>query len=168
MLAYSMAELEGRKIAAPEFSGSAFSTTEIHLPKPTDPEKRWEVRFDTLEVITVLGRYDSNRRGHVILWDDDSIFPLAPGTTILIPTGTKRVSFLPVAADEKQFLFRQYFHSSILRWIEKGGYSDSTADREAATSEEVAAGLAAWEAERSRRARTSQKLFSKLSDVYTL
>ncbi|KAF7335136.1 hypothetical protein MVEN_02264500 [Mycena venus] len=151
-----------------QFSGSAFSTTEIHLPKPTDPEKRWEVRFDTLEVITVLGRYDYKRRGHMILWDDDSIFPLAPGTTIVIPTGTKRVSFLPVAADEKQFLFRQYFHSSILRWVEKGGYSDSSADREAATSEEVAAGLAAWEAERSRRAQTSQKLFSKLSDVYTL
>ncbi|KAJ7205392.1 hypothetical protein C8J57DRAFT_1405486 [Mycena rebaudengoi] len=152
MLAHFMAELEGRKIAA----------------KPTDPEKRWEVRFDTFEVITVLGRYDHKRRGHMILWDDDSIFPLVPGTTILIPTGTKRVSFLPVAGNEKQFLFRQYFHSSVLRWVEKGGYSDSSADREAATSEEAAAGLAAWEAGRSWRAQTSQKLFSKLSDAYTL
>lgn len=162
-----MAGLRGRKIASAEFSSSALSTTEIHIPRPGDPEKRWEVQFDTVEAITVLGRYDDTRRGHLILWDDDNIFQMVPGTTVLIPSGTKRSTFLTVAGNEKQFLFRQYFHSSVLRWMEKGGYSDTAFEWEASESEEAAGRLVGWEARRLRRAQTSRKSFSKLEDVFT-
>ncbi|KAJ7844998.1 hypothetical protein B0H14DRAFT_2446811 [Mycena olivaceomarginata] len=137
MLAQSMAELESRKIALAEFSGSVLSTTEIHLPRSMSSKKCWDVRFDTIEVLTVLGRYNDKRRGHLISWDDGSIYDLPPGTTVLIPSGAKSRSFVPVTANEKQFIFRQYFHSSILRWIEKGGYSDSSCEREATESDAV-------------------------------
>ncbi|KAJ7807494.1 hypothetical protein B0H14DRAFT_2525689 [Mycena olivaceomarginata] len=167
MLAQSMAELESRKIASAEFSGSVLSTTEIHLPRSMSPRKCWDVRFDTIEVLTVLGRYNDKRRGHLISWDDGSIYDLPPGTTVLIPSGAKSRSFVPVTANEKQFIFRQYFHSSILRWIEKGGYSDSSCEREATESDDAAVRLADWEARRGRRMLNTRKTFRRIVEVYT-
>ncbi|KAJ7805823.1 hypothetical protein B0H14DRAFT_3770234 [Mycena olivaceomarginata] len=125
MLAQSMAELESRKIASAEFSGSVLSTTEIHLPRSMSPRKCWDVRFDTIEVLTVLGRYNDKRRGHLISWDDgSSIYDLPPP--------------------------------------EKGGYSDSSCEREATESDDAAARLADWEARRGRRMLNTRKIFRRI------
>jgi hypothetical protein len=81
----------------------------------------------------------------------------------LFPAGTKRYSFVPVAPHETRFLFRQYCNAGVLRWLEKGGQTDSEFDL-LASSEQTEA----WEEKRKNRGKAALKKFSKYGDVYII
>ncbi|KAJ6547926.1 hypothetical protein DFH09DRAFT_926679 [Mycena vulgaris] len=80
-----------------------------------------------MEAITSIGNYDHTKGGHIIFWGPGGkgVVELAPGHTIIFPARTKRYSFVAVAPNETRFLFCQWCNAGVLRWIEKGGRSDT-------------------------------------------
>lgn len=152
---------ELRNLCTP-FSNSVFTTCEITFGDVPDlSRKNWDATFYGFEAITVGGSYDWRVRGGIIFWDDDRVFPLRPGSTVLFPAGTKRFSFVPVAQHETWYTIRQFCHASALRWVEKGGRSDSIFDRKASLVEKEA-----WNAKREQRGKIAAKKYSKLRDIY--
>ncbi|KAJ6518238.1 hypothetical protein C8R47DRAFT_960294 [Mycena vitilis] len=114
-----------------------------------------------MEVLTVFGTWDHTTGGGILFADGDGVVELIPGATIVIASGTKGYSLLPVGLGEKRYIFRQYCHASILRWVDKGGRSDKEFDADAPYEE-----VLAWNRKRADRGRTSLKMFSRLADVY--
>ncbi|KAJ7666202.1 hypothetical protein DFH06DRAFT_925247, partial [Mycena polygramma] len=99
------------------FANSVFTTAEISFcDVPNLSRKNWESTFYGLEAITSCGTYDWEERRGIILWDDDRVIPMPPGTTVVFPAGAKQYSFVPVAPHESRYLFRQYCHAGALRW----------------------------------------------------
>ncbi|KAJ7716562.1 hypothetical protein B0H16DRAFT_1741225 [Mycena metata] len=143
------------------FPDSVFTTCEIAFcDVPNTSRKNWEATFYAFEAITSCGDYDWKERGGIIFWDDDRIVPLRPGTTVVFPGGTKRYSFIPVAAHETRYIVRQYCHASALRFVEKGRCD---ADFEADASEGE---VEAWETKRARRGTAAARMYSKLKDLF--
>ncbi|KAJ6503117.1 hypothetical protein DFH09DRAFT_944194 [Mycena vulgaris] len=116
-----------------------------------------------MEVITSIGKYAHEKRGHIIFWDEHKVIELPSGTTVMFPAGTKRYSFVPVAADEERFLFRQFCHAGVLRWVEKGGKSDSEFEDLSSPG-----AIDAWTEKRANRGHASAKMFSKVDDIFVL
>ncbi|KAJ7450434.1 hypothetical protein FB451DRAFT_1052313 [Mycena latifolia] len=116
-----------------------------------------------MEVITSFGTYDHKKRGHILFWDDDKVVELPSGASVMFPAGSKRYSFLPVDGHEERFLFRQFCHASVFRWVEKGGHSDT--EFESVSSPEA---IDAWNEKRARWGEAGAKLFSKLEDIFVL
>ncbi|KAJ7693958.1 hypothetical protein B0H17DRAFT_932423 [Mycena rosella] len=114
-----------------------------------------------MEVITSIGTYLHKERGHIIFWEDDKVIELPSGASVMFPAGTKRYSFIPMAANEERFLIRQFCHAGVLRWGEKGGRSDSEFEALASPVE-----LEAWNEKQGRRAEASAKMFSKVVDIF--
>ncbi|KAJ7702737.1 hypothetical protein B0H17DRAFT_922954 [Mycena rosella] len=116
-----------------------------------------------MEAITVLGLYDYKERGQLVSWEDSGMVEVRPGSMLLFPAGTKGYSFVAVALHETRYLFRQFCHGSILRWVEKGGRSDSEWEEFLSPQD-----LEAWRAARPGLAAASLKSFTKISDIYVL
>ncbi|KAJ7432733.1 hypothetical protein FB451DRAFT_1065168 [Mycena latifolia] len=116
-----------------------------------------------MEVITSFGTYDHTKRGHILFWDDEKLVEIPSGASVMFPAGTKRYSFLPVDSNEERFLFRQFCHAGVFRWLEKGGRSDT--EFESVSSPEV---IDAWNEKRAKRGEASAKLFSRLDDLFVL
>ncbi|KAJ7492942.1 hypothetical protein B0H11DRAFT_2228265 [Mycena galericulata] len=147
---------------SPAFPDSVFTTSEIAFGDgPQHSRKNPDAKYDTMEALTICGAYEWRTRGRIVFWDDDASIPLRPGTTLMFPAGTKRFSFVGVNPDETFCIFRQFCHAGVIRWFEKG--CRSNADFEAQESEEK---LAAFNAQRRRRAHTSIKSYSKINEVY--
>jgi hypothetical protein len=123
--------------------------------------KNPDIAFDTMEAVTVFGSWDYKTGGGILLPEDEGMIQLKPGATILFPAGTKRFTFVAVAPHETRYFFRQYCHAGVLRWVEKGGRSD-TEFEDVSSAEEIMA----WNEHRAQRGRASIKMFSKLRDVF--
>jgi hypothetical protein len=119
-----------------------------------------------MEAFTSLGSYDHMQGGHLVCWDDNIMFELRPGATILIPAGSKQFSFVSVAPHETRFLFRQYCSAAVFRWIDKRGYADTEAIEQAPADPELAMALVTWEEMRARRGREGLQMFARLQDLY--
>ncbi|KAJ7048217.1 hypothetical protein C8F01DRAFT_1193810 [Mycena amicta] len=115
----------------PPFPGSVLPTCEIRLlgRDAAEPHTDWQVRHCDMMVGTVYGEWNSKTGGHLILPDDGKYLPLEVGDMFVIPSGSKPYAFIPVGDGEYQFLFCQYFHSSVYRWLKKGGKSDEQFER---------------------------------------
>ncbi|KAJ7152744.1 hypothetical protein C8R43DRAFT_886147, partial [Mycena crocata] len=160
-VAMAVDALVSRKIAKPAFPNSVFTTSQLRFcDVPSISQKNIDSDFVTMEAITAVGTYDK-KRGQLILYDDEGAVEFPPGSTALFPTGTKRFSFAPVAAHETRYLFRQFCHASVLRWLEKDGQGDTEFEGFASAEE-----MEAWQARRSARGANAIKYFSKLHDVY--
>ncbi|KAJ7766364.1 hypothetical protein DFH07DRAFT_769906 [Mycena maculata] len=120
-----------------------------------------ESKFDAMELLTIGGSYDWKERGLLLFWDDHGTFPLRPSSTVAYPAGTKRFSFIPVAPHETFYVFRQYCHAGVMRWIEKDFRSDAQFEEEASDEE-----LADMKEARESHGRNTIKNFTKIHDVY--
>ncbi|KAJ7825683.1 hypothetical protein B0H13DRAFT_1657876, partial [Mycena leptocephala] len=148
----------------PAFQNSVFTTSEISFgDAPSPVRKNTQAAFDTLEAVTVVGNWDHKTGGGILFPEDESVVQLKPGATVLYPSGTKRFSWVAIAPHEKRYFFRQFCHAGVLRWIEKGGRSDTEFEDLASAPE-----IAAWNAQRAKRGLTSVKKFSKLGDIFVL
>ncbi|KAJ7618936.1 hypothetical protein DFH06DRAFT_1011867, partial [Mycena polygramma] len=116
-----------------------------------------------LVAVTVVGSWDHTKGGGILFPGDEGMVQLKPGATVLYPAGIKKVTFVAVAPHEKRYFFRQYVHAGILRWLEKGGRSDSEFNYLASAAKSTE-----WYTQRARRGQDSLKLFSKLGDVFVI
>ncbi|KAJ7441681.1 hypothetical protein B0H11DRAFT_1749644, partial [Mycena galericulata] len=164
-LEHKMSLLKAQTGMCPAFPDSVFTTSEIAFGDgPQLSRKNRDAQFDTMEAITVGGDYAWEQgRAMIIFWDDYVAIPLRPGTTVLYPTGTKRFSFTGVAAHEKFYIFRQFCHAGVLRWIDKGFQSDE--DFATALSEE---GYIDFQTGRQRRGQTGIHKYTKINDIYVV
>ncbi|KAJ7477124.1 hypothetical protein B0H11DRAFT_1726692 [Mycena galericulata] len=160
-IAIELSKLKDKTNLEPAFKDSIFTTSEVVTCAGLNFSRRnYEAAFYALEVLTICGTYNFKERGHLIFWEDDAIIPLRPGTTVAFPGGTKRYLFVDVAHNEKRYIFRQFCHAGILRWVEKGFRSDVEFEATASHAE-----MAAWNARRAARGEKSIKLYGKLKDI---
>ncbi|KAJ7061572.1 hypothetical protein C8F01DRAFT_1286320 [Mycena amicta] len=133
IVAYNQTPATIRNQLVPPFPNSIFSTCElVRLSSASATrQKRWEVRFHHIMAVTVLGIWDSEQGGHIMMHHEGRMVQLKNGDTLILPAGAQAYSFVPVGEAEDQFLFCQFFHSSVARWLEKGGMGDTELERKA-------------------------------------
>lgn len=157
-----MKRLEARTNLKPVYPGSVFSTVEVSFGDgPQHSRKNPDAQYDTMEAITVCGRYDWQKRGRLVMWDDDVSVCLYPGTTVLFPTGTKRFSYVGVDADETFCMFRQFCHAGVLLWIENNFRSETELASDLSEEDFIA-----YQAERQDRPKRSMKNYIKIGDMF--
>ncbi|KAF8220683.1 hypothetical protein L208DRAFT_1332489, partial [Tricholoma matsutake] len=71
-------------------------------------------------VITNVGKFDSTRGGHLILWECGIVIEFPPGTSIIIPLAVISHSNLPIQPHEIRYSFTQYAAGGLFRWVEHG------------------------------------------------
>ncbi|KAJ7468415.1 hypothetical protein B0H11DRAFT_2238881 [Mycena galericulata] len=162
-LEYKIGRLKLQTQMRPAFPDSVFTTSEIAFGDgPQLSRKNREAQFDTMEALTVGGTYAWEQgRAMIIFWDDYAAIPLRQGTTVVYPAGTKRFSFTGIAPHEKFYIFRQFCHAGVLRWIDKDFQSDD--EFAASLSEE---GYIDFQTARRRRGETSIDKYTKINDIY--
>ncbi|KAJ3752821.1 hypothetical protein EV360DRAFT_54542, partial [Lentinula raphanica] len=72
----------------------------------------------------LLGRFDPDKGGRLVLWDLGLIVRLPPGSTILIPSALLTHSNLPIQDGEERYSVVQYSSSGLFRWVYNGFMSD--------------------------------------------
>src|SRR6266487_4690931 len=70
--------------------------------------------------ITALGRFDSKRGGHLILWDLKLVIQFPAGSTILIPSATIQHSNVRIQPGETRMSFTQYTAGGLFCWVDSG------------------------------------------------
>ncbi|KAJ7029037.1 hypothetical protein C8F04DRAFT_923080, partial [Mycena alexandri] len=75
-------------------------------------------------VLMALGKFNSRRGGHVILWELGFVVRFPAGSSILLPTGLIHYSFVRVRAGETRYSVLQYTGSGIPRWFRNGQNTD--------------------------------------------
>ncbi|KAJ7701599.1 hypothetical protein B0H16DRAFT_1348124 [Mycena metata] len=79
---------------------------------------------ETWSVLHALGDYSSLHGGHIILWDLGLVVCFPPGSSILIPTGIIRYSFVRVRPGETRYSVIQHTGGGIARWFSNGKRTD--------------------------------------------
>ncbi|KAJ7884953.1 hypothetical protein B0H13DRAFT_1511247, partial [Mycena leptocephala] len=74
----------------------------------------------TWSVLTALGKYAWMHGGHIILWDLGLVVSFPVGTSILIPAGVIRYSFVKVRPGEHRYSILQWAGPGIPRWFANG------------------------------------------------
>ncbi|KAJ7429659.1 hypothetical protein B0H11DRAFT_1766828 [Mycena galericulata] len=164
MVAFMKSQLElldERVAIGPPFPGSAFSTTEFNFgDAPMHTRKHANDVFHGFRAITVLGVYNPDHSNLLIVPGDDAAIRCPPGATVLIPC-TKDYFFTKVGRGEKRYLFQQYFHSGVQRWLDRGFRSDMEYDLDATPQEKLAV-----EAHLANRVAFAAKLFNQLHEMH--
>ncbi|TFK85202.1 hypothetical protein K466DRAFT_495211 [Polyporus arcularius HHB13444] len=70
--------------------------------------------------ITVLGDFDYERGGHLVLWDLGLVIEIPPGATFLIPSAILEHSNLDIAEGETRMSLTQYSAGGLFRWVRCG------------------------------------------------
>ncbi|KNZ79313.1 hypothetical protein J132_10734 [Termitomyces sp. J132] len=110
--------------------------------------------------ITALGRFDSKRGGHIILWDLGLIIQFPPGSTIFIPSAVVAHANVTIGTGETRYSFTQYAAGGLFRWAEHR-FKNNGAFFASLTEEE-----AKQEAEKEKkRWSTGVELFSNVAEV---
>jgi hypothetical protein len=71
-------------------------------------------------VITNVGKFDSMRGGHLILWECGLVIEFPPGVSIIIPSAIISHSNVPIQPHESRYSFTQYAAGGLFRWAEHG------------------------------------------------
>ncbi|KAJ7226775.1 hypothetical protein GGX14DRAFT_333837, partial [Mycena pura] len=98
--------------AAFELGGSHGRTSVSGIPDRHDA--------GTWSVLTALGTYAPFRGGHAIFWDLGLVVTFPPGSSILIPAGLVRYSFVKVREHEQHYSLLQWAGAGITRWFRNG------------------------------------------------
>ncbi|KAJ7106121.1 hypothetical protein C8R43DRAFT_963450 [Mycena crocata] len=107
---------------------SVFSTAVVELGGPHHRQLAPGVAYpyDALTwcALVALGKYRSERGGHIIFWDLGLVVAFPASSTILIPSGIIRYSFVKVREEDRRYSILQYAGSGIGRWFRNGMRSD--------------------------------------------
>ncbi|KAJ7471333.1 hypothetical protein B0H11DRAFT_1721861, partial [Mycena galericulata] len=153
--------LEDVAAMGPAFPGSAFTTAEFSFgDAPMHTRKNVRDAFHGLRAITVLGNFNPNVSSLFISPSDNLAIRCPPGTTMLIPP-TKDYFFTKVNKGEKRYLFQQYFHAGLQRWIDHGFRSDLQYETEAMPDE-----VATIEEHMANRVPFAMKLLSRVHEIH--
>ncbi|KAJ7742487.1 hypothetical protein DFH07DRAFT_964530 [Mycena maculata] len=141
----------------PPFPKSVFTTSEvIACGMPNLSREIYDAAMFSMVAFATGGNYT---KGGVIFWDDNTMIPLLPGETVLFWGPTKRYSFLPVAPNERMYVFKQSVNVGIVRWIERGGRSDVQFEESATDAEQTN-----WQTICNRRG--DVRRYGKLQDIF--
>ncbi|KAJ7439801.1 hypothetical protein B0H11DRAFT_1751457, partial [Mycena galericulata] len=153
--------LEDFAAMGPAFPGSAFTTAEFSFgDAPMHARKNFRDVFHGLRAITVLGDFNPNVSSLFISPHDNLAIRCPPGTTMLIPA-TQDYFFTKVKQGEKRYLFQQYFHAGLQRWIDHGFRSDLQYETDATPDE-----VAIVEEHMANRVPFAMKLFSRVHEIH--
>ncbi|KAJ7154380.1 hypothetical protein C8R43DRAFT_885058 [Mycena crocata] len=165
---YSHMKAQLEKLAAhsdglvPPFPDSAFTTAKFSFVDGSMRTRRTHSEvFHGFRALTVLGKFNPDRSSICILPNDNLAFRCPPGSTFLLPGSVTDYYFSGVKKGEQCYLFEQFFHAGIDRYIERGFRSDARYDRYATAEEK-----AAVEGRLADRVKSAKKLFSRLSELY--
>ncbi|KAJ7606769.1 hypothetical protein DFH06DRAFT_920133, partial [Mycena polygramma] len=103
------------------FSATTFEFGGPHC-LPATPD-RYEP--DAWSVLTALGTYSYLSGGHVIIWDLGLVISFPAGSSILIPTGLLRYSFVKVREGETRYSMLQWAGAGVGRWFANGERMDA-------------------------------------------
>ena len=70
--------------------------------------------------VTALGTFDSEKGGHLILWELGLVIEFPAGSTIFLPSAVVSHSNVPIAQDEIRYSFTQYAAGALFQWVESG------------------------------------------------
>ncbi|KAJ7436459.1 hypothetical protein B0H11DRAFT_1745321, partial [Mycena galericulata] len=165
MAAYMRAQLDlldERCAIGPAFPGSAFSTAEFSFgDAPMNTRKDIRDVFYGFRAITILGTFDADQSSVLVIPKRDLAIRCPPGTTVLIASSVDDYFFTKLATGEKRYLFQQFFHAGLQRWIDRGYRSDATYDAEATPEEKEVV-----EEKLAGRVSFAMKLLGRLHEVY--
>ena len=71
-------------------------------------------------VITALGNFDSQKGGHIILWDFNLVVEFPANASVAIPSATVTHSNIPVGDNEERLSVTQYLPGGVARWVDNG------------------------------------------------
>ncbi|KAJ7887148.1 hypothetical protein B0H13DRAFT_1627563 [Mycena leptocephala] len=143
----------------PAFPGSAFSSVEFTFGNgPITTRRNIHDVIHGFRAITVLGDFTDCL---LVTPSDNLAIRCYPGTTVLIAGSVNDYFFTTVAPGEKRYLFQQFFHSNVQRWIDRGFRSNSLYDEDATEEEK-----ALVEAKLGKRVPFTMKLLSRLHEIH--
>ncbi|KAJ7328018.1 hypothetical protein DFH08DRAFT_709877, partial [Mycena albidolilacea] len=67
-----------------------------------------------------LSRFDSQRGGHLVLWDLKLVVEFPPGALILLPSATIAHSNIPVDTGDEHISFTQFTAGGLFRYVDNG------------------------------------------------
>lgn len=70
--------------------------------------------------VTAMGKWDSSKRGKVILWSIKRFIAIPHGATYWIPSATVPHGNTPIGKDESRGSLTQYCAGGLLRWVAYG------------------------------------------------
>jgi hypothetical protein len=104
------------------FQRSVFAAVTYNL----GPQTVCERHFDSANLafgwcaVTALGRFDSEKGGHLILWELGLVVEFPAGSTIFLPSAVVSHSNVPIAQGETRYSFTQYAAGALFQWVESG------------------------------------------------
>ncbi|KAF8220097.1 hypothetical protein L208DRAFT_1335778, partial [Tricholoma matsutake] len=114
-------------------------------------------------IITNVGKFDSMRGGHLILWECGIVIEFPPGTSIIIPSAVISHSNLPIQPHEIRYSFMQYAAGGLFRWVEHGFQKE-----ESYANGSLAAERAAEEVCRAAHKDFGLSLFSMMDELHAM
>ncbi|KAK6966336.1 hypothetical protein R3P38DRAFT_2569854, partial [Favolaschia claudopus] len=121
---------------------SVFSAATVELGGPHRNRSDWRGNIPPFEaafwsIVTAAGTFRSLHGGHIILWDLGLVIQFPAGSSILIPTGIVRYSFVDVGPTEERYSIIQWAGSGVRRFVENGYKSDVEFAREASEEQHI-------------------------------
>jgi hypothetical protein len=113
---------EGDSTLQRPFDRSIFPAVTYNL----GPQTVCDRHFDSANLafgwcsVTALGRFDSEKGGHLILWELGLVIEFPAGSTIFLPSAVVSHSNVPIAQDEIRYSFTQYAAGALFQWVESG------------------------------------------------
>jgi hypothetical protein len=111
-------------------------------------------------IITNVGKFDSTRGGHLVLWECGIVIEFPPGTSIIIPSAVISHSNLPIQPHEVRYSFTQYAAGGLFRWAEHGFQKEKSYTEGLSVAER-----AAEEVRRAARKDFGLSLFSTMDEL---
>ncbi|KAJ7721195.1 hypothetical protein DFH07DRAFT_760576, partial [Mycena maculata] len=87
--------------------------------------------------ITMLGPFNPNLGGHLVLWDLRLIICFPPGATIFIPSAILQHSNVKIRANEQRYSFTQFTPAGIFRWVYNGFRTNKDIENSTLTTDEL-------------------------------
>ncbi|RDX41366.1 hypothetical protein OH76DRAFT_1459183 [Lentinus brumalis] len=92
--------------------------------------------------VTVLGNFDHERGGHVILWDVGLVIQVPPRSTYLIPSAILVHSNVDIGPEETRMSITQYSAGHLFSWVRCGM---TTQAKFAQNGQELESGKTRWQ-----------------------
>ncbi|TFK60023.1 hypothetical protein BDN72DRAFT_779930, partial [Pluteus cervinus] len=150
------------------FANSVFPATSFNLGPRTvalDHTDAGNVGYGLCALVS-LGEFDSQKGGHLILFDLGLVVPFPSSSVALLPSGILRHGNTTIQDHEQRYSIAQYCAGGLLRWVDYG-YKTATAHtanlkKSGAKAQAV---LAALNGTHEERVRDALGLFSRVDEL---
>ena len=110
--------------------------------------------------ISLLGDFNPEKGGHLVLWDLRLVIQFPPASSITIPFAMVWHSNIPISSGEMWYSITQYSASALLCWVDNGFIKDSDWLKKASQEDGER-----WEHAWSTQLKDGLKMLSRLSEL---